>query len=161
MKFPNVKAMSLTNKSYQLPLDLDGELNLVIVAFKQWQQSWVETWIPSLQSLAYQHQQLRVYEMPTMSRFNGIYRFMIDNGMRGGIPDKAVRAATLCAYIDIPPFAQALQLPSYDSIYLFLLDRSGEIHWRGQGRFDPQQLADLAAVLDQVTATNTAAVDIS
>jgi len=78
---------------------------------------------------------------------------MIDNGMRGGIPDKAVRAATLCAYIDIPPFAQALQLPSYDTIYLFLLDRSGEIHWRGQGRFDPQQLADLAAVLDQVTAS--------
>ena len=105
MKFPSVKATSLTNKPYQLPRDLEGELNLVIVAFKQWQQDWVDTWIPSLQSLAYQHKNLRVYEMPTMSRFNGIYRFMIDNGMRAGIPDKAVRAATLCAYIDIPPFA--------------------------------------------------------
>jgi hypothetical protein len=161
MKFAPVKATSLTNKSYNVPRDLEGDYNLVIVAFKQWQQDWVDTWIPSLQSLAYQHQQLRVYEMPTMSRFNGLYRFMIDNGMRGGIPDKAVRAATLCAYIDIPPFAQALQLPSYDTIYLFLLDRNGEILWRGQGRFDPQQLAELAAVLDRATATNTAAVDIS
>jgi hypothetical protein len=78
MKFPNVKATSLANKAYQLPRDLDGELNLVIVAFKQWQQNWVDTWIPALQGLAYQHQNLRVYEMPTMSRFNGIYRFMID-----------------------------------------------------------------------------------
>jgi hypothetical protein len=150
MKFPTVKATSLTGKSYQLPLDLDGELNLVIVAFKQWQQSWVETWVPSLQSLAYQHKQLHVYEMPTMSRFNGIYRFMIDNGMRGGIPDKAVRAATLCAYIDIPPFAQALQLPSYDTIYLFLLDRKGEIHWRGQGPYDQAQLAELTATVKRV-----------
>ena len=55
MKFPIVKATSLANKPYQLPRDLEGELNLVIVAFKQWQQDWVDTWIPSLQSLAYQH----------------------------------------------------------------------------------------------------------
>ncbi len=97
MKFPNVKATSLTNRSYQLPRDLDGELNLVIVAFKQWQQDWVDTWIPSLQRLAYEHKSLRVYEMPTMSRFNALYRFMIDNGMRAGIPDRAVRAGLAIA----------------------------------------------------------------
>jgi hypothetical protein len=152
MKFPSVKATSLTNKPYQLPRDLEGELNLVIVAFKQWQQDWVDTWIPSLQSLAYQHKNLRVYEMPTMSRFNGIYRFMIDNGMRAGIPDKAVRAATLCAYIDVPPFAQALQLPGRDSIYLFLLDRAGEILWRGQGAFDQAQCDELAATVKRLTS---------
>ena len=49
MKFPHVKATSLTSKSYHLPRDLEGELNLVMVAFKQWQQDWVDTWIPSLQ----------------------------------------------------------------------------------------------------------------
>ena len=153
MKFPNVKATSLTNRSYQLPHDLDGELNLVIVAFKQWQQDWVDTWIPSLQRLAFEHKALRVYEMPTMSRFNALYRFMIDNGMRAGIPDNAVRAATLCAYIDIPPFAQTLHLPGYDSIYLFLLDRTGDILWRGQGPYDEAQLAELAAVVKRVTST--------
>jgi hypothetical protein len=152
MKFPIVKATSLANKPYQLPRDLEGELNLVIVAFKQWQQDWADTWIPSLQSLAYQHKNLRVYEMPTMSRFNGIYRFMIDNGMRAGIPDKAVRAATLCAYIDIPPFAEALQLPNYDSIYLFLLDRGGEILWRGQGAFDQALCDELAATVERLTS---------
>jgi len=151
MIFPTVKATSLTNKSYQLPHDLEGELNLVIVAFKQWQQDWVDTWIPSLQSLAYQHKKLRVYEMPTMSRFNGLYRFMIDNGMRAGIPDKAVRAATLCAYIDIPPFAKSLALPTTDTIYLLLLDRRGEILWRGQGAFDQAQLDELAAMVERLT----------
>jgi hypothetical protein len=152
MKFPIVEATSLTNKSYQLPHDLNGELNLVIVAFKQWQQDWVDTWIPSLQRLAYEHKQMRVYEMPTMSRFNALYRFMIDNGMRAGIPDKTVRAATLCAYIDISPFAQALQLPSYDTIYLFLLDRAGEILWRGQGAFDQAQCDELAATVARLTS---------
>jgi hypothetical protein len=72
--------------------------------------------------------------------------------MRAGIPDKAVRAATLCAYIDIPPFAKALQLPSNDTIYLFLLDRSGEILWRGQGAFDQAQLGELAATVERLTA---------
>lgn len=151
MKFPHVKATSLTNKSYQLPFDLEGELSVVIVAFQQWQQDWVDTWIPSLQRLAFEHKALRVYEMPTMSRFNALYRFMIDNGMRAGIPDKAVRAATLCAYIDIPPFARDLQLPGYDSIYLFLLDRSGEILWRGQGPYDQAQLAELTATVERVS----------
>ncbi len=150
MKFPNVKATSLTNRAYHLPHDLDGELNLVIVAFQQWQQERVDTRIPSLQRLAYEHKMLRVYEMPAMSRFNALYRFMIDNGMRAGIPDKAVRAATLCAYIDIPPFARALQLPGYDSIYLFLIDRSGEILWRGQGPYDQAQLAELTATVKRV-----------
>jgi ATP10 protein len=152
MKFPSVKATSLTNRSYQLPRDLDGELNVVIVAFKQWQQDWVDTWVPALQRLAYEHPALRVYEMPTMSRFNGLYRFMIDNGMRAGIPDKAVRAATLCAYIDLSPFTQALQLPTYDSIYLFLLDRAGEILWRGQGVFDQAQCDELAATVERLTS---------
>ncbi len=151
MKFPDVKATSLTNKPYQLPRDLDGELNVVIVAFKQWQQDWVDTWVPSLQRLAYEHPALRVYEMPTMSRLNGLYRFMIDNGMRAGIPDKAVRAATLCAYIDLAPFAQVLQVPTYDSIHLFLLDRSGEILWRGQGAFDAAQYDELAARVEGLT----------
>ena len=156
MKFPIVKATSLTNKSYQLPLDLEGELNLVIVAFKRWQQDWVDTWIPSLQRLSFAHKQMRVYEMPTMSRFNGLYRFMIDNGMRAGIPDNAVRAATLCAYIDLAPFAQVLRLPSYDSIYLLLLDRSGEILWRGQGPYDQAQWAELTATVEQVIAAVSA-----
>ncbi len=44
----------------------------------------------------------------------------------------------------IGPCARALQLPSYDSIYLFLLDRSGETLWRGQGAHDHAQLAELA-----------------
>ncbi len=92
-----------------------------------------------------------MYEMLTVSRFNALYRFMIDNGMRAGIPDKAVRATRLCAYIDIPPFARALQLPGYDSIYLFLLDRSGEILWRGQGPYDQAQLAELTATVKRVS----------
>jgi hypothetical protein len=77
---------------------------------------------------------------------------LIDNGMRAGIPDQAVRAATLCAYIDVPPFAQALQLPGRDSIYLFLLDRAGEILWRGQGAFDQAQCDELAATVEGLTS---------
>jgi hypothetical protein len=157
MKFPNVKATSLTKEEYLLPNDLRGDYNLVIVAFRQWHQDLVDTWIPSLQNLAQQHPGLEVYELPTMSRFNGLYRFIIDNGMRAGIPDRSVRASTLCAYIDLDKFQQALGLPTLDTIHLYLIDRSGEILWRGQGGYEAQPLAELAGVVDRLTAAAASA----
>lgn len=154
MKFPKVNATSLTRRAYSLPGDLQGDHNIVIAAFRQWHQDLVDTWIPSLQNMANQHPGLKVYEMPTMSRFNGLYRFFIDNGMRAGIPDRAVRASTLCAYIDLDEFHRALKLPNLDTIYLYLLDRSGEILWRGQGGFEQKQLNDLASTIDRVMAAS-------
>ena len=148
MKFPRVKATSLARKEYLVPDDLEGEYNLVLVAFKQWHQDLVDTWIPSLQSLAFRHPQLRVYEMPTMSRLNGLYRALIDNGMRAGIPDQKVRASTLCAYFDVEAFVRAIDRPNTETIHLFLVDRAGEVGWQGSGQFDPKQLAELNRVLE-------------
>ncbi len=153
MKFPEVEAISLARKKFQLPDDLEGEFNLVIVAFKQWHQDLVDTWIPSLQTLAYQHPQLRVYELPTMPRFNPVARYLIDSGMRGGIPDRAVRASTLCIYTDLDRFIRASDIPNLDTIQLFLLDQSGNVMWRGQGGFDQDRLNELAAEIDRVTSS--------
>jgi hypothetical protein len=152
MKFPEVEATSLAHKKFQLPADLEGEINLVVVAFKQWHQNLVDTWIPSLQTLAYQHPQLRVYELPTMPRFNPFVRYMIDSGMRGGIPDRSVRATTLCIYTNLDRFSSAIEIPNLETIYLFLLDRSGEVVWRGQGGFDQDRLNELATEIDRSTS---------
>lgn len=152
MKFPEVEATSLTHKKFHLPAELEGEINLVVVAFKQWQQNLVDTWIPSLQTLAVQHRQLRVYELPAMPRFNPFVRFMIDNGMRGGIPDRRVRASTLCIYTNLDRFTNAIEIPDLETIHLFLLDRSGEVLWRATGGFDQDRLTELTAEIDRVAA---------
>lgn len=152
MKFPEVEATSLAHKKFHLPADLEGEINLVLVAFKQWHQNLVDTWIPSLQTLAVQHRQLRVYELPTMPRFNPFVRFMIDSGMRGGIPDRRVRASTLCIYTNLDRFTNAIAIPDLETIHLFLLDRSGEVLWRATGGFDQDRLNELTTEINRVAA---------
>jgi hypothetical protein len=87
---------------------------------------------------------LRVYELPTLGRGYRLMRPFIDGGMRRGIPDAAVRAATITLYIDKGSFRGTLGLPDEDRIYLLLVDREGRVWWRGEGAFDEGVAARLA-----------------
>ena len=51
MQFPSVMGFNLPRKKLSLPEAFEGELNLVFVAFQQWQQSQVDTWIPFARQL--------------------------------------------------------------------------------------------------------------
>jgi hypothetical protein len=46
MKFPFVIGKNLEGKRYQLPMDFEGEKNLVFLAFHQFQQPHVNSWLP-------------------------------------------------------------------------------------------------------------------
>jgi hypothetical protein len=133
--FPAVQGKNLNGRSFSLPADFGGELNVVLIAFKREQQADVDTWTPMLRRLADTHQRVRVYELPTLPRTLKLIRGFIDGGMRGGIPDTAVRAATITLYIDKTPFKQAINIFTEDQIQVVLADRTGRIHWRWIGRF--------------------------
>jgi len=79
----------------------------------------------------------RFYEIPTLSNGYKIMRFMIDGGMRAGIPDKRVRKRTITIYINKSKFKKQLNITSEDTIYLFLINKKGEIIWRSEGEFNP------------------------
>jgi len=87
------------------------------------------------------------YELPTIKRMNGMVRFFIDNGMRGGIKDQQQRARTMTLYIDKEPFKKALNLPTEDRIYALLLDKAGSVIWRSEGLYDEAKGKALAAAL--------------
>ena len=141
--FPAVQGKNLNGRSYSLPVDFGGELNVVLIAFKREQQADVDTWTPMLRRLADTHHRLRVYELPTLPRMLKLVRGFIDGGMRGGIPDTSVRAATITLYIDKTPFNQALNIYTEDQIHVMLVDRAGVIHWRWIGRFGDEAGAAL------------------
>ena len=46
MQFPTVAGKNLERNSFHLPRDLDGKLNVLLIAFQRWHQSLVDTWIP-------------------------------------------------------------------------------------------------------------------
>ena len=138
MQFPTVTGSNLQRESFRLPEDLKGELNLVMVAFQQWQQSEVDTWIPFAKQLERSHSEVRYYELPTIRRLNVLSRTFINEGMRAGIPDPVARERTITLYVDKGMFRQALQLPSEDHIYVMLLDDQGKVLWRAEGVFTPE-----------------------
>jgi hypothetical protein len=90
-----------------------------------------------------------VYELPTLARRYKLMRPVIDGGMRGGIPDPAVRAATITLYIDKDPFKRALGIPTEDRIQILLVDREGRILWQRSGPCTPSLRVELQAHLQR------------
>ena len=149
MKFPKVTGKDLNGVRHKIPDKLEGRLNLLVVAFQQWQVRPIETWVPFLQSLVAEHPQIQFYELPTLRKFNALSRWIIDSGMRGGIPDEKMRARTITLYLDKKEFTHALEIPTEDTIYLFLVDCDGNILWKDTGSFSEEKKK---AILNAISA---------
>jgi hypothetical protein len=147
VKFPEVTGSNLQRKRYRLPQDFQGDLNLVLIAFQQWQQRLVDTWIPFLRQLEDGNRRLRYYELPTIQDRNFLARTFINEGMRVGIPDPVARERTITLYLDTARFRTALQLASEDEIYVLLVGKGGEVVWRTEGAFSQAAGASLLAFL--------------
>ena len=153
-QFPRVEGTNLEGRHFVLPSDLGGSLNVVLVAFKREQQNDVDTWTPFLKATLATRPGLRTYELPVLGRRYRLMRPFIDGGMRRGIPDAAVRAATITLYIDKGPFRDALHLPDEDRIYVLLVDHQGRVQWRGDGTFTERAGADLVRRMDAIAPSH-------
>jgi len=152
MRFPTVNGANLEGRNYQVPADLDGEYNVVILAFQRWHQMLVDSWMPQLAELAEAHPTVRYYELPSLENFGFFQRMMIDNGMRFGIPDRAVRARTITLYLNLRHFMGALAIPDTGTIHTLLLDPEGNVLWREAGECTPAKFAALEAAISQAVA---------
>ena len=145
--FPPMQGQNLEGRTFEMPRDFAGELNVVFIAFKREQQADVDSWGAALNSLRKRHADLHVYELPTLGRSYRFVRPMIDGGMRRGIPDSTVRAATITLYIDKSPFKRALGITTEDYIEVLLVDQRGNIRWQCSGPMTPSLGAELEAAI--------------
>lgn len=151
-QFPRVEGTNLEGRRFTLPVDFEGEYNVVLVAFRREQQADVDGWLPFIRQLVAPEPNVRMYELPTLDRRYRFMRSFIDGGMARGIPERATREATITLYIDKSPFKKALAIATEDSISTLLVARDGRVLWRADGRFTASAAAALAAVLDSVKA---------
>ncbi len=147
MQFPRVSGSNLQRQKIELPKDLEGEQNLVLIAFQQWQQTQVDTWLPFARQLEDSHPTMRYYELPTIRRLNPLARTFINEGMRAGIPDPVARERTITLYVDKGAFRKALRLSSEQDIHVLLVDRQGKVLWQEVGVFTPEKGESLAAAI--------------
>ncbi|MEO5926651.1 MAG: hypothetical protein ABIR70_22745 [Bryobacteraceae bacterium] len=145
--FPALEADNLNKQKLQLPGDLAGDLNLLLIGFQREQQTDIDTWLAPLPGVVIRHPNLAYYELPVIDRTNFMLRWVINTGMRGGIPDKQQRARTVTLYLDKKPFRAALQIESENTIHALLINKKGEVMWRAQGRADEGKLESLEAFL--------------
>jgi hypothetical protein len=150
-RFPKVEARDLEGRHYVLPDDLPDGRRLVIVPFQQWQQVLVEGWKQAVEGLQVAHEDLTVWEMPSLSRGYAPFRGYIDGGMRAGIPDPFVRQHTITSYADLGALTRSLGISSRDTIHLYLVDARGGIVWRESGEADAAKTASLAEALDRTS----------
>ena len=77
-RFPVVKGSNLSRQQFTLPGDIEGRYAILMIAFKQFQQLDVNTWLSVVQELESEYGDLVYYELPTITRINPASRAMID-----------------------------------------------------------------------------------
>jgi hypothetical protein len=154
-RFPSVKGSNLAGEEFVLPEEIEAEYAIFMIAFQQYHQIDVNTWIPVVRELSQGNEKLAYYELPTISRLNPAARSFIDGGMRSGIPDPEARATTITLYLDKASFRKVLNIPNEEAIVILLVDREGEIYWRSTGPTSPTSIEDLRATISGLMEERT------
>ncbi len=152
-QFPTIIASNLADEQFTLPKDFQGDLNIVLIAFRMEQQYDVDTWLPKVKEIVRENPSLRYYELPTIGGLWTLMRGQIDNWMKAGIPDMNARKATITLYTNTQNFREPLLLPSEDRIYVLLVDKSGKVWWKSDGRYADEKLASLKAAIQSAETT--------
>ena len=148
--FPVVSGYNLDREEFVFPRDFGAEYNLVIVAFEQYHQNAVNTWIPFLQEVEAFHPSFMYYELPTIRSLPVVPRTFINEGMRAGIPDQTARERTVTLYLDKEVFKDAVNISNEEEIHLLLVDKVGNILWRGSGPYSEDKADHLVDYLQSV-----------
>lgn len=143
-RFPRLSAANLEGRAFELPADLDGWAQLIVVPFERWQQPLIDSWMPTLRRLQREHRGLQVYEMPTLATVNPFSRGFIESSLRAVTTDANAREHTIVLYTDKDALRGRLGIADETTIQLFLVDVSGRVCWRAEGSHDVRAAAALS-----------------
>lgn len=150
MTFPTVNGSNLQRAKLTLPQDFEGDYNLLFIAFQQWQQDEVNTWIALAENCEARFPGLVYYELPTIRVLSGISKFFINEGMRAGIPNPKSRERTITLYLEKDDFRTALDTQDEEHIFALLIDHQGNELWRARGPYNQSSEAGLLEVLSHI-----------
>jgi hypothetical protein len=151
MKLPNVSGSNLLRQKIELPSDLRGNLNLLFIAFYQWQQMEVNSWLPFVHEIEQTQSGFHYSELPIIKRMNVLAQKFVNEGMRAGIPDHSNRERTITLYLDKQAFKRELNMPDEDHIYVLLTDQAGKVLWCARGEMTVEYSQSLWHVIKELS----------
>ncbi len=146
--FPSLKGADLNGRSLTLPDDFPAPFSLVFVAFEMRQQADVDSWRLFVEETRKARPSLAVFELPTIARGYRLMQFVIDNGMRSGIPDRETRAATVTLYTNVKAFMRALGIRTTRQIAVLVVTPAGEVLAHVSGRYSAEAAAPINKALN-------------
>ena len=144
-RMPSIAAENLNERAVTLPADLPAEKTLVLMAFEREQQNDVNTWI---EALGLANDKLPWLEVPVVGPGGGIWRAIVNGGMRTGIRDEAARERVVTLFTDRLALLRTMGLPGEGKVILALvMNRNGEVLAQAQGRHSAEKAQLLMAAL--------------
>lgn len=151
--FPDVEGKNLHGEVVPLPEAFAAKAyHVCLIAFVRQQQKDVDTWLPKLDAMVAEREDLELMELPTISRMNAFMRWFIYRGMRSGIENPVSRTRTITLHLDKEPFKKELGIEGEEEIVVVLVNDKGEVCWQSTGRWT-QAKAD--ALLETLHANSS------
>jgi hypothetical protein len=145
-QFPPLSGDNLNGKRFHLPQDLPADKTLVLIAFEREQQVTLDSWSQGLDLL---NSQIPWIEVPVISTAYILGSFIIDSGMRKGIPNPKVRDRVITLYTDREDFATSMGF-EYDKhdAYVAVVDRSGKNLGIVKGAYSEEKAVKILRLLE-------------
>lgn len=142
-QFPSIPANALSGEPKTVPVP--GELQFLVVAFEQRAQPQADQWFKVYQE-NFSRQGAVFYELPMISSFWKWMSGWIDKGMRSGIP-KEKHGNVLTYYGPLDAYFKAMGVKDKSLVYVFLVNRQGEILQREAGAPTREKIDRIASKL--------------
>ncbi|HEX3472182.1 MAG TPA: hypothetical protein VHT28_13445 [Silvibacterium sp.] len=149
--FPAITSYSLDKAKVNLPADLAGQANLLLISFEPEQQKEIDTWLPVAEALQHTNFSFRWYRLPVSDRENFIFRWWGNSSMRSDETDPETWPWIVPLYVNKDEFKNALQIQNEREIVALLVDKQGHVLWRSSGPLTPISRASLTAALASAT----------
>lgn len=145
--FPQIASYSLDKTKVNLPADLVGQTNLLLISFEPEQQKQIDTWMPLAQALQHTNLNFRWYRLPVSERENFVFRWWENSSMRSEETDPETWPWIIPLYVNKEEFRKALQIQNDRDIVALLIDKQGHVFWRASGPLTPSSRSALTSAL--------------
>ena len=148
MKFPDISVKTLKGEKLEIPAGLKTEKTLLILVFEdggryEEPQAQAAKWIQWFEE---NFKEADYLELAMMSRKYRLMSFIIDSGMRSGIPQE--RHENVAAfYGDKRKYMQDLGIYDLRRAYVYLLGHDGKILFKTSGEPKDDHLGELSSIL--------------
>jgi putative protein-disulfide isomerase len=148
MKFPEMKAQTLSKKDIIFPAETLGKPTILCLVFDGKAQSLVDTWTtPILEK--YPNNEVNYYEIPMIKSVYKIIKGTIDNGMRKGVPEKLHK--NVATYFgSLSDYKTKLMLDDTNNCFVFLLDKEGTIKYVSDNVADADKLNAMYTAIEKI-----------